>query len=330
MGITRRFLFISLVLIMAVPAPDLPPVLGQTPEKAKVSNQYVRRLEQARDGVKKGSDKQESPLLAKILLYYDYAIENAVETLSEGGAFGKEEYDEAMAAIRKESDMALKRRLANSTKYDQAISKAEREFGEKMRDLQKEREARNKVSQDRFQRSTAIANLRFKFTTNRGDLGFVIWNLPSKLNLHDRSTLLANVQLFSGDKVVWAKKGLRLSRDQPRNPMLLPKVMFDRMEIEIPKWMGEGSGLAEVEIYIGKENVALGRPCTVSSLETDPKHLDDQNALTDGVTVPTQVGEGYWIPEAQTIATVSIDLLGPKHDQVRPQPRTFNQVNPTR
>jgi hypothetical protein len=150
-----------------------------------------------------------------------------------------------------------------------------------------------------------------KFRTSNGELRLVIWNLPLDGSIGKRTTRIVNVALLAGKKVVWQQSNVKLDRRQASTDVALPVVMFDEVAVEVAKWSGDGGGLAEVEVYVGKENVALHRPCKVISTEGQPAHLNAQEALTDGVTAPGQNGAGYWLAEAKKKGAVRIDLLGP-------------------
>lgn len=287
-------------------------------------NPYLKRLREAKEAQQATirSNKQKglpevfskSPL--NTIKLYDYQIENALELIAEGGTFGKEEYDAAVEAVRAETRKALERWRAELTAASN-LGEIDRRFADDSRAAMEKHRTSIDAANEKHRSTVAAANLKFKFSTTGGQLGIVIWNLPLDQSLHKRSTPIVNVRLFNGPKVVWNRTSLRLNRKLARNPIRLPNVMFDRVMIELPRWAGSGSGLSEVEVYVGKENIALGRPCEVSSIETLPMHLDDQHALTDGITVPTKLGEGYWIPEERTKATVMIDLLGKKVDLER-------------
>ena len=284
--------------------------------------EHLDKLRAARDGFEKANRATAErstfgkQLHAQTLDIYALQIEKAEGLIAEGKPFGASEYASAMTAIQEEIRRSAERMIKGMADNRDELARINREAAEKISEAQQKYGAAMDASRDEFQTKAAIANLKFKFTVNRGDLGVVIWNLPPDRSLHGRSSMLVNLRLYLGDQVVFDRKGIPLNRRSPRNPIPVSRVMFDRVEIEIPKWNGVGVGLAEVEVFIGKENVALGRPCKVSSIETLPIHLDDENALTDRITIPKKEGEGYWIAEAETAATVTIDLLGPQHSSV--------------
>ncbi|WP_146521454.1 hypothetical protein [Stieleria varia] len=285
-------------------------------------NEHLAKLRAARDGFEKAnrataeSSAFGKQLHAQILDIYALQIEKANGLIAEGKPFGASEYDSAMKAVQEEIRRSAERMKKGMADNRDERAKIDRETAEKISQARQKYGAAMDASRDEFQKKMAIADLKYKFSVNRGDLGVVIWNLPPDRSLHNRSSMLVNLRLYLGDQVVFDRKGVSLNRRFPRNPIPVSRVMFDRVEIEIPKWNGEGVGLAEVEVIIGNENVALGRPCKVSSIETLPIHLDDENALTDRITIPKKEGEGYWIAEAKTAATITIDLLGPKHSSV--------------
>ncbi|MFK8115131.1 MAG: hypothetical protein AB8B91_23215 [Rubripirellula sp.] len=311
-----QFLVVPLVLSFLVPFQGHN---VQAQEAEQPNNPFIERLQEARRAQEvniRAIERKTSPNIVTrsqiaSLKYYDYAIENAKELIAEGGTFGKDEYDAAIKLILAESRKSLARVNAELMASNSAGG-LKRDFDQMSQDIQQTRRASVDASKEKYRTTVDAAELKFKFSTSGGQIGLVIWNLPLDQSLHPRSTPLVNIRLFNGAQAVWKRVGLRLNRNLASNPVRLPNVMFDRVMIEMPRWIGSGNGLAEVQVFVGKENVALGRPCEVSSIETLPMHLDDQHALTDGITNPTQVGEGYWIPEERTKASATIYLLGKK------------------
>lgn len=294
---------------------------GRTEDSPTKSNEYVLKLKEA-----KGKQQQAQQALANVqgsipgnaikldmLKYYDYQIANAEERLADGGEFGKKEFQAAMEAIRNDILKATERSIMDlNAGARNRRNEADRSFNTTVTAAQEDYKKTIEESRASASRAIANANLEFLFRTHRGGVNLVVWNLPVDRKLHPRLSTSARVQLLLKDKVVWKSKAWNLSTREARNVMPLPNVMFDSVTIELFKWSGSGCGLSEVEVFIGNENVALSRPCEVSSLETSPIHLDDQHALTDGIKEPTKLGEGYWIPEEKTKATVTIDLTGMK------------------
>lgn len=294
---------------------------GLTQEAPTKANEYVLKLKEAREKQQKAQESLANAqrgipgvaLSLDMLKYYDYQIANAEEVLANGGAFGKKEFQDALEAIGNDAIKATERSIMGvSAGVRNHLNEADRALNKSVIASQQQYKKAIEESRSSASRKISTANLEFLFRTNPGKANLVVWNLPVDKTLHSRFSTAARVQLRLQDKVVWKSRTWNLSTREARNLMPLPNVMFDSVTIELSKWSGSGCGLSEVEVFIGNENVALSRPCEVSSLETLPIHLDDQHALTDGIKEPTKLGEGYWIPEENTKATVTIDLTGMK------------------
>ncbi|MCS7469630.1 hypothetical protein NZK35_23520 [Stieleria sp. ICT_E10.1] len=252
-----------------------------------------------------------------VLREYDEAIASAEKIIAAGSIYAQKE----VAADQKRIDEVSKRVRENyanaaKTQIADARRKATETYERAVAEAMKKRAATLADSNATYRRSVAQSNLTLCLKRNAGKLGIVIWNLPAEAKLHDRSTVAVKIELLQQGRVVWTNKIARLNRRADNSLFRLPNVLFDKVRIETTRWTGSGSGLAEVEVYAGTENLALGRPCEVSSIETLPTHLDDRDALTDGMAQPTVEGEGYWIPEEKTKASVTIDLLGAPNQEI--------------
>ncbi len=304
-----------------------------TQDTSKTTNEFVLKLKEARQKQQQAQEslaKRQSGIAGTtanvdILKYYDYQIANAEERLASGGTFGNEEYQESLEAIRNDLHTATQRSIMDlSAGTKNQLGEADRAFNNTVTAAQRDYKKAIEESRESASRAIATANLEFLFRTNRGGASLVVWNLPVDRKLHSRLSTSAMVRLSLNDKDVWKSKSWKLSTRAARNVMPLPNIMFDSVTIELSKWTGSGCGLSEVEVFIGNENVALSRPCEVSSLETLPIHLDDQHALTDGIQEPTRLGEGYWIPEEKTKAAITIHLTGMKIERPK-SPRIENR-----
>lgn len=302
------------------------PIISRGDDAANkpASNPYLESLRRSKEAHLKTmetSNKRENVNVFDpdqiIVRRYDEAIANAEKIIASGGTYGRKEVAAAQKAISEESKKVGERFLEKATqRAKDARQKSNEMYERKVAEANKRFDATTSQSNATFQRKTAEANLTFRLKTNAGKLGMVIWNLPSKTVLHERSTVNVRIDLLKNDRVVWTNKLVRLNRRADNSPIRFPNVIFDKVKVETTRWTGNGSGLAEVEVYAGNENIALGRPCEVSSIETVPVHLDDRDALTDGIVSPTEIGDGYWIPEEETKATVTIDLLGDPNKEV--------------
>ncbi len=303
-----------------------PPVETEGEEKNATPNRYMELLHQGKQAhekamatMKKASGETGSEFDPDklILRRYDEEIAKAQKTIAAGGRYEKVQYDAARKRIAEETKRLSDQVRSRITERGAAaIAKNTAEYNRKMAEIKNRYDSAIEKSDSEFQRKTAEINLTQQLRSGAGKTGIVIWNLPMKPPLHDRSTVSVNVQLLKNGRAVWTKKAVRLNRRGLNTPVRLPSLAFDKVTVEIVRWSGEGGGLSEIEVYVGDRNLALGRPCEVSNIETVPMHLDDRNAVTDGIVVPTEVGNGYWISEPDTKATVTIDLLGQPDDQV--------------
>lgn len=291
-------------------------IAQQARNSAENSNDYVERLERAKSNLLKIITDRKFPdatveALRDQIKQYDFQIEKAKAAIVGGENYGQSEYEAAIRAIEKASHEELQRsKIKITDTFDKARSEADRIYEQSISmSNQKHRDTVDRAN-DQFQRTKDAANLLLKFRLSAGRIGMIIWNLPLDQKLHRRSTTTVNIRLLNDNRVVWNRRNYQLDRKQPGSFIQLPNVAFNQVIIDVARWQGEGGGLAEVEVFVGNENVALDRPCQVTNIETLPIHLDDQHALTDGVTTPIEAGKGYWIPEENTKASVTIDLVG--------------------
>ncbi|WP_182870557.1 hypothetical protein [Stieleria mannarensis] len=317
----RISVFVLLLVTAISPCSALQEAANQ---EATTANRFLESLKRSKEAhlkvtetINKGDHPTKLDPDKLVLRAYDKAIASAEKIIAAGGTYGQSEVaadqkriNEVAERVRENYTNAAKSRIADARR--EATETYERAVAEAM----KKRSATLKKSNATYQLSVAQSNLTLRLKQNAGKLGIVIWNLPSKANLHDRSTVAVKIELLQQDRVVWTNKFAKLNRRADNSPFRLPNVLFDKVRVETMRWTGSGSGLAEIEVYAGSENLALGRPCEVSSIETLPAHLDDRDALTDGMTQPTEKGEGYWIPEEKTKAIVTIDLLGPPNQEI--------------
>ena len=238
-------------------------------------------------------------------------IEIAREMIASGEGYDREDYLKWIEATLQENAEDLRRSLNTSQeRLEESIRETNDRFRRVTADAEMRYRKRTAAAEAKYLRAASAKKLKSQFTANPGKIGLIIWNLPQEDELHPRQTSTVGIRLIRGDTVVWQAKSYRLDAKQVATPVQLPNVLFDKVQVDLLSWRGEGGGLAEIEVMVGDDNVAARRPCEVTNLETLPMHLDDRHALTDGITQPTSMGHGYWIPEAGRKASVQIDLLG--------------------
>ncbi|KAA5542693.1 hypothetical protein FYK55_14275 [Roseiconus nitratireducens] len=293
-------------------------------QESTTANHFLESLKRSRQAhlritetINKGDNPTKLDPDKLVLRAYDKAIASAEKIIAAGGTYGQKEVTADQERINDVSQRVRENYVnAAKTQVADARREATETYERAVAEAMKKRAATLGDSEATYQRSVAQSNLTLRLKRNAGKLGIVVWNLPARAKLHDRSTVAVKIELLQQGRVVWTNQLARLNRRGDNSAFRLPNVLFDKVRIETTRWAGSGSGLAEVEVYAGTENLALGRPCEVSSIETLPTHLDDRDALTDGVTQPTEAGEGYWIPEEKTKATVTIDLLGAANQEI--------------
>lgn len=311
----RRLLCVLFIIAMTCPIVSW----GDDAAKTIVTNPSLESLRRNKESHVKTTEKINAGGGATfdpeglVVRRYDEAIAKAEKIIASGGTFERKDLSAAMKVIHAESTL-VNQRFRQQAK--ERMRKADETFDREMAEIKKESDKSKSAADAKYQRAMAQADLTFRLKMSGGKLGVMIWNLPATEALHERWTESVRVELLQKDRVVWTKRLLRLDRRKDNNPIRLPNVLFDKVKIEALSWTGRGSGFAEIEVYAGSENIALGRSCKVSSIETLPIHLDDRDALTDGIMQPTEVGVGYWIPEEETKATVTIDLLSEPNKDV--------------
>lgn len=285
------------------------------------SARYLKQLTEATERIEKmvaqlreqGRGDQADRMASGELVRYKTGLKQSQESVAKGNEFGRTEYLAVINGIAEAAKNDYKRAIIESNQIaETAMRENNRQYELTVAAALKKHQDAISKSDETFRQQTEAINLKSRFNASRGRIGMVIWNLPPDQELHKRLTTAVTIELLYGSEVVWTRKNVKLNRKLPNNPIRLPNVIFDSVSVEILKWTGSGGGLAEIEVFLGESNVAKFRPCEVSSIETLPIHLDDQNSLTDGVTRPTTLGNGYWIPEGDAKATVTVQLLGKK------------------
>lgn len=133
----------------------------------------------------------------------------------------------------------------------------------------------------------------------------VIWNQHSE-NHRDRGSRECNLSLLREGKEVWRQDQIALpwSPDRDENISIdIPKLRFDRVRVEVTKWKQLSGGLAEIEVYRGDRNLALGCPATACA-QLGWDYPPDK--LTDGIT--TSHLHGVWLLPDRMPGWAEIDL----------------------
>lgn len=124
----------------------------------------------------------------------------------------------------------------------------------------------------------------------------VVWNQHHHEE-NDRGTLEFNLQLLRSGNPIWEKKEIAIPwepfEDFANATIKLPHAAeFDTVRVEVTRWQGKGGGLAEIEVWQGEKNLALGRPAMASAFWPRSHYLP--TTVTDGITGSGRWG-GYWL-----------------------------------
>jgi len=136
----------------------------------------------------------------------------------------------------------------------------------------------------------------------------VIWNTHNAMH-GDRGTLECHLVLVNGGQTVSAGK-LQLPWSAERNMpyvAILAGKPVDEVRIEVTRWPRNGGGLAEVQIFQGRTNLATG--CEVRASASFREGFTHDN-LTDGITGATEekFSKGYWLLPHKTKGWCSFHL----------------------
>jgi len=125
---------------------------------------------------------------------------------------------------------------------------------------------------------------------------------------NDRGTLQCNLVLLSkGEAVLQRRLTLAWARDVsvPTTVRLPKRTTFDQVRIDILTWQEQGGGLAELEVYQGDTNVALG---AAASGDSSPEAAFRPDRLTDGNRGGKLDQEGIWLQINGKPGSALIDL----------------------
>lgn len=143
----------------------------------------------------------------------------------------------------------------------------------------------------------------------------VIWNTHNS-RYNTSGALECNVLLLKGKTVAWRSDKVALPWKRGTDTfatVLAPPKDFDTVRVEITKWQGYSGGLAEIEVWKGKDNIAIGRPVRASAA-LDNRTLPTR--LTDGVTTSSVYKNGYWLLPDNQAGWVEVSLARPEYSKV--------------
>ena len=140
----------------------------------------------------------------------------------------------------------------------------------------------------------------------------VIWNTHN--SRHNTSgTLQCNVVLFQAGRPVWRADKVDLPWQRNKDTFAtvnVPARPFDVVRVEVTKWHGYSGGLAEIEIWQGGKNIALGKP-TRASAAADSRTAAPR--VTDGITTSLVYKDGYWLLPDDRAGWIEVSLARPAY-----------------
>ena len=137
----------------------------------------------------------------------------------------------------------------------------------------------------------------------------VLWNQHNGHH-NDRGTTECNVVLLNGVKEVWRKNSIPCewkADDDVSTSIILPPLVFTKVRIEITKAYRNGAGLAEIEVMLNGNNIALGCAASANSI-FDNNNDYAASTLTDGITTSKDIGKGYWVTAWTQTGWAEVDL----------------------
>lgn len=122
----------------------------------------------------------------------------------------------------------------------------------------------------------------------------VVWNTHNGPP-NDRGAEEISVSLLHQGVVVWQEAAeLPFKPNEPSAVLLRPKrVRADQIRVEVTKYHKHGGGLGEIEVFVGRTNIAAGcQPIVDAQWEENPQFAPSK--LVDG---DRSGASGYWLTE---------------------------------
>ena len=137
----------------------------------------------------------------------------------------------------------------------------------------------------------------------------VIWNSHNS-SYNNSGTEIIDVTLYNNKVIVWQKKGVAIPWEANADTNVIVNIpsyvrYFNKVKINIVKDRGEKASLAEIQVFDGTNNIAMGGKVNASS------YIHDKfppNRLTDGITSSAQKQTGFWIAGTNKTNWVEVEL----------------------
>lgn len=146
----------------------------------------------------------------------------------------------------------------------------------------------------------------------------VIWNTNNGYDRSDRGAAVLKIELLRNGQAVQTIEKVAIPWDAKKDKSVEVKInpiRFDRLRVFVLEHKGLGGGLAEVQVFKGNRNLALGAPCVASSIMED--HFP-ASCITDGSTTSRVHRVGYWLLHHDVPGYIEIDLALSQHIRDRP------------
>ncbi len=137
----------------------------------------------------------------------------------------------------------------------------------------------------------------------------VIWN-SHNAGGNDFGVAEVRVCLCANGKTLWTKENLacdwRRDEDCPTK-VTLPSIGYTVIRIDVVKYIGQGSSLAEIEVIRMGKNIALGCAAAASDVFDGDEKYGARN-LTDGTITSAKNAKGYWVSRRGSKPWIEVDL----------------------
>ena len=124
----------------------------------------------------------------------------------------------------------------------------------------------------------------------------VLWNQHNSY-WNNCGTDLCNVSLLRDETVVWRMADVRVPWEHNRDTFIelnVPQIIADQIRIDITKIRQYAGGLAEVQVFAGSRNIALGGT-VITSPSGYPNTSERGHDINDGITTSSEPHVGYWL-----------------------------------
>jgi hypothetical protein len=131
----------------------------------------------------------------------------------------------------------------------------------------------------------------------------ILWNQHNAQH-KDRGTKTIRLSVYMEGDVVFTGEDIEVKWSNTKDPsteLTLPVVKFDRIRIDITRWVGGGGGLSEVQLFHGGRNQVSRAKISSSGILQDNAESFGVSKLNDGIVSSDKFAVGYWLlPNSET------------------------------